>query len=143
MNRIFNSIILIALLFVCNSCSELFDCIASTKPELESKTLKSGFSGQLYEDSIQASVRNTSNDGDFYYYFSIDGNLPPGITYSELGSDLVLHGYSDQAGTYTFKVTVTIEYADNDDSEEGFWEDNNRICFGNDTVSQNYTITIL
>lgn len=142
MSRIFNYIVLIALFFTCNSCSEMFDCIGSTKPELESKTLASAFPGQLYEDVITASVKNTSNDNDFYYYFSIDGDLPPGITYSEQGRSLIFQGSSSQTGTYNFKVTVTIEYPENYDPEAGFWEDNNRICFGDDTVSRDYTITI-
>jgi len=142
MKRIFKFSILLIVLVLCNSCSELFDCIASTKPELESKTLQSTLSGQPYEDVITASVKNTSNDADFFYIFSIDGDLPPGIMYSEEGRDLVFHGVPTQTGTYSFKVTVLIEYPENYDPEEGFWEDDNRICFGDDSVSKNYSITI-
>lgn len=142
MNRVFNFITLLLIVLVCNSCSEMFDCIASTEPELESKTLQLGFSGQPYDDIIRASVKNTSDDDAFYYYFSIEGNLPPGISYSEQGRDLVFQGSSSETGTYNFKVVVSIEYPESYDPEEGFWEDNNRICFGNNTASKNYTITI-
>lgn len=142
MRRFYTYILLSVIFLSCNSCSEMFDCIASTKPELESRTLGTGYLDLSYEDYITASVKNTSNDDYFYYYFSIDGELPPGLSYSEEGRDLVFYGYPTQRGTYTFKVTVMIEYPEDYDSEGGFWEDSNRICFGNDTVSKNYTITI-
>ena len=136
-------IILVTIAAICfNSCSEIFDCFASTKPELESKILLTGIQGTSYEDSIKASVKNTSNDNSFYYYFSIEGNFPPGLDYSENGRNFRIHGTPVQVGTYTFKVIVTIEYMESDDPDSGFWEDNNRICFGNDTVTKNYTITI-
>lgn len=142
MKKFFTIITLSVLFFACNGCSEMLDCIASAKPELESKTLLTGYLELPYEDYITASVKNTSNDNSFYYYFSIDGGLPPGLTYSEEGRDLVFYGNPTQRGTYTFKVIVTVEYPESDDPDGGFWEDDNRICFGNDTVSENYTITI-
>ena len=142
MKKIFIFISLSFVFLTCNSCSEMFDCIASTKPELEYRILLEGYQGYLYEDFVTASVKNSSNDNSFYYYFSIDGEIPPGIDYYEEGRDLVFYGTPNRSGTYDFKVTVKIEYPESYDPEAGFWEDDNRICFGNDTVSENYSITI-
>lgn len=142
MKRFFTFLLLSLVLITCNSCSEIFDCIASTKPELESKTLITGYQGYIYEDYINASVKNTSNDDYFYYYFSVEGILPPGIEYYEEGRDIVFYGTPTQSGTYNFKIRVKIEYDEYDDPDGGFWEDSDRICFGDDTVSKNYTITI-
>ena len=142
MRKLYTFALLSLLFLICNSCSEMFDCIASTKPELESKTLAIGYLSLPYEDYITASVKNTSNDNAFYYYFSVDGELPPGLNYSEEGRDWVFYGSPTQRGTYAFKVTVIIEYPEDYESEDGFWEDSDRICFGNDNISRNYTITI-
>ena len=135
-------IVIFFLFSIFNSCSELIDCIASTKPELKSKILRLGYTGQTYSDFIEASVKNDSNDNHYDYYFTVDGNFPPGLTYSEQGRKLIFSGSGNQGGTYTFKVIVTIDYPEYYDEEQGFWEDDNRICFGNNTVSKNYTITI-
>lgn len=133
---------IVFILFTTYSCSELIDCIASTKPELKSKSLSLGYTGQPYSNFIEASVKNDSNDDDYDYYFSISGNFPPGITYFKQNRRLYFSGAANQGGTYTFKVTVTIDYPEYYDTDQGFWEDDNRICFGDDTVSKNYTITI-
>ena len=133
---------MVFILFTTFSCSELIDCIASTKPELKSKSLSLGYTNQPYSNFIEASVKNDSNDDDYDYHFSISGNFPPGMTYFEQNRRLYFNGAANQGGTYTFKVTVTIDYPEYYDDDEGFWEDNNRICFGNNTVSKNYTITI-
>ena len=133
---------IVFILFTTYSCSELIDCIASTKPELKSKSLSLGYTGQPYSNFIEASVKNDSNDDDYDYHFSISGNFPPGMTYFEQNRRLYFNGAANQGGTYTFKVTVTIDYPEYYDTDQGFWEDDNRICFGDDTVSKNYTITI-
>jgi len=137
-----NFLALFVLFLTFNSCSELIDCIASTKPELASKSLPTGYTNQSYSNFISASVKNDSNDDDYDYYFSVSGNFPPGMTYFEQGRRLYFSGAANQGGVYTFKVTVTIDYPEYYDEEQGFWEDDNRICFGNDTVSKEYTITI-
>ena len=133
---------IVFILFTTYSCSELIDCIASTKPELKSKSLSLGYTGQPYSNFIEASVKNDSNDDDYDYHFSISGNFPPGMTYFEQNRRLYFSGAANQGGTYTFKVTVTVDYPEYYDTDQGFWEDDNRICFGDDTVSKNYTITI-
>lgn len=133
---------IVFILYTTFSCSELIDCIASTKPELKSKSLSLGYTGQPYSNFIEASVKNDSNDDDYDYHFSISGSYPPGMTYFEQNRRLYFSGAANQGGTYTFKVTVTIDYPEYYDEEQGFWEDDNRICFGNNTVSKNYTITI-
>ena len=133
---------IVFILFTTFGCSELIDCIASTEPELKSKTLRLGYTGQTYSDFVEAAVKNDSHDNDYDYYFTIEGNFPPGLTYFKQGRKLFFNGSGSQSGTYTFKVVVTIDYPEYYDVDQGFWEYDNRICFGDDTCSKTYKITI-
>ncbi len=128
--------------FLLFGCAELLDCVASTRPNLHSKSLYLGTVGNSYSDFIEADVTNDANDNDYNYYFSVTGNLPPGIRYYEQGRKIFFNGNPNQAGTFTFRVRLTINAPDYYDSNQGFFEDGNRICFGDDTTTKVYTIVI-
>ena len=130
------NMLVFALLIVLNiSCDEVSDCLFfSVKPELPSKTFATGSVGIPYEDSFRASVKNDPNDSDYYYYFNVSGNLPPGLDASVNNRELTISGTPTTAGVFVFKVFLQIEYAYDDDSE--------RICFADDTVERSYSITI-
>ena len=133
----------LTLSFTAMSCGELLDCIVSAKPDLPSKTLLMGHVGVAYNETIQASVRNASNDDSFIYYLSIDEGLPPGISYQQQGRKVIFTGTPTSAGTYTFKVALTIDYPEVDygDDDDPF-ADSDNICLGNDFTSRNYTIVV-
>lgn len=129
-------------LFALSACSELLDCIASAKPEIPSDGLPNAYLGFLYNQSITCQVKNASNDDAFYYYFDIEGSLPPGISYSVVGRKIYFVGTPTVAGTFTFKVNLKIEAPeDYDDNDDGVFDDDDRICFGNDTTQRTFTIT--
>lgn len=126
------------LLFACSAflvsgCAELVDCVAPAKPDLHSKTLTIGTVGDAYADFIEADVANDPHDDDYDYFFSITGNFPPGMFYHEQGTKAFLTGIPSQAGTYKFKVRLTVDPK---------FEADNRICFGDDTITKEYTIVI-
>ncbi|WP_333877525.1 putative Ig domain-containing protein [Flavobacterium sp.] len=131
------------LSFTVMACGELVDCIISAKPTLPPKTLRIGQVGVAYSETIQASVKNASNDDSYIYYLSIDNGLPPGIGYYQQGRKIIFTGTPTAAGTHTFKVHLTIDYPDTwEDDDDDPFSDSNNICLGNDTTSRNYTIVI-
>ena len=79
---------LIIILF--SGCAELIDCIASARPDIKSKNLIVGYIGSNYNDFIDSEVTNEINDNNYNYYFSLTGNLPPGINYYPQGRRIIL-----------------------------------------------------
>lgn len=134
------TLILIVFLSIFSGCDALIDCIASASPELSSNSLAAGGVGFGYNDVIISSVKNDSHDNDYGYFFTIEGHLPPGISYTIIGRELRFYGTPTTAGTYTIKVGVKIDPPYNYD-DDGF-DDSDRICLGNDTTHRNYTFII-
>lgn len=128
--------------FLVISCSELIDCVASARPNIHSKILQRGYVGNVYTDFIDSDITNDSNDNDYDYYFSISGNVPPGLTYNQQGRKVFFTGYPSQAGSYTFRVKLTVDFPEYYDPNQGIFEDSNRICFGDDTTTKEFTIII-
>jgi len=125
-----------------SGCSELMDCVASARPNIHSKTLQMGHVGINYDDFIQADVTNDPNDDNYDYYFSVSGNLPPGMTYREHGRKVYFSGVPTQSGIYTFKVELTVDPEYDYFENEGFFEDGNHICFDDDTTTKEFTIEV-
>lgn len=143
MKKIFRKIVVLffassALLL--SGCAEMFDCIAKAEPNLHSKNLAPGRVGIAYTDFIDADVTNDPNDDEYDYFFSVEGNLPAGITYHEERRRIVFTGNPTQAGRFIFKVRLTID-PDEDYSDDPF-DDGNRICFGDDTITKEFTMLI-
>jgi hypothetical protein len=120
-------------------CSELIDCVASARPNLHSKNLKTGTVGINYNDFIDADITNEPDDNAYDYFFQVDGNLPVGMTYHEQGRKVYFTGVPTVAGTYTFNVRLTVDPPNYDDYG---WDGGNRICFGDDTITKEFTIVI-
>ena len=123
-------------------CAELFDCVASARPDIHSKSLLVGTVGNNYNDFIDSDVTNDPNDNAYDYYFSVTGNLPTGMTYHEQGRKVYFTGIPTQAGSFTFRVRLTVDPPDSYDPNQGLFEDGNRICFGDDTTTKEFTIVI-
>jgi hypothetical protein len=141
--RIIKNIILLLFAFSLSSCSELIECIISVKPVLQNKQLALAYNGQGYEDFITGEVRNDSRDDYYGYFFTVDGNLPPGISYNQAGRRIVFFGIPSQIGTYTFKIIMTIEPPEvYDNPYDEIDENGDGLCLGNDTTSKTYSITV-
>lgn len=140
-----NIVILVSTLFFVSGCAELIDCIASTKPVISTDSLPNASQGFSYDTFIISEVKNSANDDSFYYYYDVEGNVPPGISYYEVGRKLFFTGTPTAPGTFTFKVNLKIEAPENliNDDEQGFFEDDNRICFGDDSTQKTFTIKVL
>jgi len=128
--------------FLLFGCAELFDCVASARPDIHSKNLNIGTFGTSYNDFIDSDITNETNDNAYDYFYAVSGNFPPGMTYNEQGRKLFFNGYPTQTGSYTFTVRLTVDPPYYYDQNQGFYEDGNRICFGNDTTTKEFTIVI-
>ena len=109
------------------------DCILKIEPQIVEKNLNNGIVSQLYEDYVAVTIVNAPDDNYYIKDFSIEGNLPPGITATPDGTKLYLDGRPTLAGTYDFNVTLIL--TDYDD------ETNNDNLCGN-TISKPFQITI-
>lgn len=128
--------------FLMFGCAELFDCVASARPDIHGKILATGTVGGNYNDFLDSDVTNDPNDNAYDYYYSVSGTIPPGMTYHQQGRKLFFSGIPSQAGSYTFRVHLKIDYPDSYDPNQGFFEDGNRICFGDDSTTKEFTIII-
>jgi hypothetical protein len=125
--------------FLLFGCSELIDCVASARPDLHSKPLNTGTVGSNYSDFVDADITNEPDDNAYDYFFQVDGNLPVGITYHEQGRKVFFTGVPTVAGTYTFDIRLTV---DPPHYEDWGWNGGNRVCFGDDTITKEFTIVI-
>jgi hypothetical protein len=125
--------------FLLLGCAELYDCVASARPNLHSKNLRIGTVGAAYNDFIDADVTNEPYDNNYDYFYQVDGNLPVGMTYHEQGRKVYFTGVPTVAGTYTFDIRLTIDPKYSDDNG---WDGGNRICLGDDTITKEFTIVI-
>ena len=129
-------ILLSALLF--SRCQlfldEVVDCIAKVQPKLPDKTLANGEVGVEYFDSLTASAINYKNDDDFNYYFDFIGRPPNGINYFIEHRRIYFSGVPTEKGVFSFSIQLSIG--------EGIIVPDDGICFGDDSTSKTYTITI-
>ena len=125
--------LLLLFCFTFLSCQSIVGCLLKIEAKIVDRNLNNGIISQLYEDYVEVTIVNASDE---YYYikeFTIEGNLPPGITATPDGTKLYLDGRPTLAGTYDFNVTLILtDYNDENSSD--------RIC-GN-TVSKSFQITI-
>jgi hypothetical protein len=135
-------LVIVASAFLLFGCSELLDCVANARPNIKSKVLRIGTFGITYNDFVEADIINDSDDNSYYYSFSISGNFPPGMSYNQQGNKVFFNGSPTQSGSFTFKVSLTVDPPEYYDPNQGFFEDGNRICFGNDTTAKEFTIII-
>ena len=131
-----------SLPFLLFSCAELFDCVASARPEIHSKNLSIGRIGNIYSDFIDSDVTNDANDNAYDYFFSVDGNLPSGMTYNGQGRKIFFTGRPTQAGTFKFKVKLTVAPPNYYNPNQDLTGDGNRICFDKNTTFKEFTIVI-
>jgi len=132
-------VLLLSLLFLIG-CEKL-GCTIIIKPILPDKTLAIGELGVEYFDKLTASIKHSTNEENYNFYFDISGELPPGI---ELLVDncrtLYFEGIPVEKGTFTFYVSVRITDNFQEFDFESWEWDSTEVC--NDTTGREYTITI-
>ena len=113
---------------------EAIDCAFRMSAQLDGKTLPGGKVGELYDERLVASVKNTPNEHHFEYYFTFEGEFPPGIHASVSDRTVFLRGIPVAEGEYRVNIHVDIVYTGDSEDE--------RYCFSDPSLTRTYTISI-
>ena len=137
----FKTLILCLLFWSISGCElvgmameEAIDCVFRMSAQLDGRTLEEGRVGELYDEMLVASVKNTPNEHHFEYYFTISGDLPPGVQANVSDRKVFFRGVPQEAGNYQVNVHVDIEYTGNPEDE--------RYCFSDPSLTRSYMIKI-
>lgn len=124
-----------------SGCQDILECVINRHPELENKTLARAQVDRFYSDHISAEINNEPSDNSYYYYFSIDGELPRGLDYIVDYRTIIIEGRPETSGRFPITVRLTVEQA-NDYYEncENRLNDCDGLC--EDTVIKRYTLNI-
>ena len=97
-------------------CGEVVDeiigaCLDFDGPSFNTPGLPDGTVGQPYAAEVEAAITREPYDDRFIYRFRLIGSLPPGLRWSQSGSTrrVQLSGTPTQAGSYSFRLEVTVE----------------------------------
>jgi hypothetical protein len=130
-----------ALFFTLTGCQDILECIINRKPILSDNRLRTGFIHQDYYDIITSEIKNEARDNAYYYYFSVNGEIPRGVDVYFDYRDVIIEGRPLERGRYRFTVTLSVEQA-NDYYEE--CENNLNDCDGlcEESTSRTYVLTV-
>lgn len=112
------SIILLLLSFsFVTSCQDILECVINRHPRLDDKRLITALVDNFYFEEIRADIKNEPRDNSYYYYFSIDGDLPRGLEFFIDYRSVIIEGTPLETGIYNFTIRLSVEQA-NDYYEE-------------------------
>ena len=101
-------------------CETIADCLYRIEPNLISKELNVGTRYQSYNDNLTFEMIRANDDDYLISDVSIEGNLPPNISYSTSNNNTInFTGTPNVAGNYPFTVTITVHpYVYNEDGSD-------------------------
>ncbi len=114
---------------------EIFECLIKVSPKLPDKGFPDAELGVRYEKSIKATLRNSIDNAAVRYTFSIEGDLPPTLSYVSDGRKLIIRGLPTEKGRFNFTVFAYIDPWDDEDSLQ-------RDCFKSDFTEKEYSIEV-
>lgn len=141
MNRFLKVLSIIAVFFFTSSCQDILECIINRHPELSDQRLQTGQVNNYYFEEIKAQIKNEPRDNSYYYYFSIDGDLPQGLEFIIDYRSVIIKGTPQASGRYTFTVHLNVEQANDyyEDCENEF-NDCDGLC--DESTVKTYTLSI-
>ena len=98
-------------------CQDILECVVNKHPVLSEKNLKSGQVGTYYIDKINAEIKNEPLDNDYYYYFTVSGDLPEALDLTINYREVVFEGTPTTSGKYSITIQLSVEQT-NDYFEE-------------------------
>ena len=132
-----NFITTISVLFsvlIFSGCDNVVDCISDIRPKLIAKELDNGRVLQQYSDDVEFEMNNAVTDDYYISEIKISGDLPPGITQAQSGSNTIhFSGKPRTTGTFNFTVKITVSGSDNTNGGDG-------TC--SNVASKSYTIVV-
>ena len=131
----------IVILFFVTSCQDILECVINRHPELPDRRLATGQVNQYFFEEIKAEIKNEPRDDSYYYYFSIEGDLPRGLEYTIDYRSVIIQGTPLESGRFNVTVRLSVEQANDyyEDCENAF-NDCDGLC--EETTSHRYTVRI-
>ena len=114
---------------------EAIDCVFRMSAQLDERSLEKATVGVFYDQKLVASVNNTPNEHHFEYYFTITGDIPPGLEANVSDRTIFFRGIPSEEGRYNFNVHVDIEYTGDPEDE--------RYCFKDPSLTRTYVIEVV
>lgn len=96
------------LLSACDDVEKAIDCIDDDRAQFSSGSLPDPVLNEAYNESITASVSNTPDDNDFDYTFTLEGDLPTGISFRVDGRTAYFEGAAIETGTWMPTLNVVV-----------------------------------
>lgn len=141
MNKITKYFSVVLILILATGCQDILECVLNRHPVLSDHMLETGQVNNYYIEEIKAQIKNEPRDDDYYYYFSIDGDLPRGLEYVVDYRSVIIKGTPQEPGRYTFTVRLSVEQVDDYyDNCENELNDCDGLC--KETTSRTYTLKI-
>lgn len=127
-----------ALFFLITGCQDILECVINRKPVLSDNRLGTAFVNQNYSELITAEVQNEPRDNDYYYYFSVIGDLPQGMDVYFDYRDVIIEGIPRERGRYRFTIRLDVEQVDN------YCENDLNDCDGlcEESTARTYILTV-
>ena len=107
--RRLSSIITLFGILLLTGCQDILECVINRRPQLEDKNLARARLDRFYSDDILAEIKNEPRDNSYYYYFSIDGELPRGLDYIVDYRSIIIEGVPTTPGRYPINIRLTVE----------------------------------
>lgn len=141
MKKLFKFSLLFFLFILNTACQDVLECVINRHPELQDKRLKEGHVNAYYFEEINAQINNEPFDDSYYYYFTVSGKLPRGITSSVGYRSVVIEGTPLEPGRFPINIHLSASQTDDyyDDCESQF-NDCDGLC--SESTSKRYTILI-
>ena len=106
-------------LVACDSVERALDCIDDDRPQFSRYELPSPVLNQVYDESVFAEINNTAEDDAYSYRFTLDGELPPGLTWRVAGRRVAFEGTAIELGSWEVTLGVRVEDGPGDLFDDG------------------------
>ncbi|WP_298238089.1 hypothetical protein [uncultured Algibacter sp.] len=127
--------------FILSSCQDILECVVNRHPQLEDNRLGTAQVNNYYFEEIRADINNEPHDDRYYYYFSIDGELPRGLEFIVDYRSVIIEGRAQESGVYNFTIRLSVEQAnDYYDECENRLNDCDGLC--EDTTIERYRLVV-
>ena len=135
------SITVLLSFFVLTSCQDILECVINRHPQLEDNRLATAQVNNYYFEEIRADINNEPRDDSYYYYFSIDGELPRGLEFIVDYRSVLIEGTPQESGVYSFTIRLSVEQANDYYNDcENRLNDCDGLC--EDTTIERYRLVV-
>ncbi len=138
MHKKFFFLSVFSLFFVVTGCQDVLECIINRKPVLSDTPIDRARQNEYFFAKITAEIKNEPRDNDYFYDYSIFGDLPEGLDVIFDYRDVIIEGRPRVKGRYRFTIDLYVEQFDN------YCENQLNDCDGlcEERTSRTYVLTV-